>query len=127
VCTATTAIRIHVLTSLFFFLTFASSPKLYERSLKIKSFKTIEGSDEVDLYADVGTTYQLTSASTVTIIDPFEEYVSVLKQCFDFPALKEFAQRPDFSLLFDGMHGAGGPFARRILIEELGLPKVSGA
>jgi phosphomannomutase len=38
--------------------------------------------------------------------------------------MKEFAQRPDFSIIFDGMHGAGGPFARRILVEELGFPEV---
>jgi phosphoglucomutase len=100
--------------------------QLYERSLEIKSFKTLEGVEDLDFDALVGTKYPLTSTSTVTLIDPFEEYVKVLKECFDFPALKEFfAKRPDFSLLFDGMHGAGGPFARRVLVEELGLPEVS--
>lgn len=84
----------------------------------------MEGSDDVDIAAPVGTTYDLTSTSTVTIIDPFEEYVEVLKSCFDFDALREFAKRPGFSLAFDGMHGAGGPFARRVLVEELGLPEV---
>ena len=66
----------------------------------------------------------MTSTSTVTIIDPFEEYVAGLKSCFDFEAMKAFAQRPGFSILFDGMHGAGGPFARRVLIEELGFSEV---
>lgn len=64
-------------------------------------------------------------ASTVIIIDPFEEYVAVLKECFDFDALKQFMkERHEFSMLFDGMHGAGGPFAQRVLVEELGMPKV---
>ena len=27
-------------------------------------------------------------------------------------------------MLFDGMHGAGGIFAKRVLVEELGLPEV---
>jgi len=98
---------------------------LYERSLKITSFKTLSNSPTVDLNADVGTTYQLTPSSTVTIIDPFDEYVAVLKTCFDFDALAKFAQRPDFSLIYDGMHGAGGPFAKRVLVEELGLPESS--
>jgi phosphoglucomutase len=84
----------------------------------------VEGCDDIDLNAAVGTAYALTDTSTVTIIDPFEEYVDTLKSCFDFDALKKFAQRPDFSILFDGMHGAGGPFARRVLIQELGLPEV---
>mmetsp|Transcript_12028 Transcript_12028/g.18455 ORF Transcript_12028/g.18455 Transcript_12028/m.18455 type:complete len:644 (+) Transcript_12028:97-2028(+) len=96
---------------------------LWERSLEIQSFKTVEGFDDINLDASVGTTYQLTDASTVTIIDPFREYLSTLKECFDFDSLKEFAKRPGFSILYDGMHGAGGPFARRVLVEELGLPE----
>jgi phosphoglucomutase len=79
----------------------------------------------VDLEAAPGTTFSLTATSTVTIIDPFFEYVNILKSCFDFEAIKEFAKRPEFSILFDGMHGAGGPFARRVLVDELGFPEVS--
>ena len=99
--------------------------KLYERTLEIKSFKTLVDTPDIDLNADVGTTYSLTSTTTVTIIDPFEEYVNVLKTCFDFDKLREFGKRPDFTILFDGMHGAGGPFARRVLVDELGYPEVS--
>jgi phosphoglucomutase len=99
--------------------------KIYERTLKINSFKTLEGVDDVDINALPGMVHELTEVSSVVIIDPFTEYVTVLKQCFDFSALREFCQRPDFTMLFDGMHGAGGPFARRILVEELGLPESS--
>jgi phosphoglucomutase len=67
----------------------------------------------------------LTDTSKVTIIDPFDEYVQILKECFDFQALTKFVQQPDFKMVFDGMHGAGGPFARRVLVEELNLPEVS--
>ncbi|GKY94585.1 hypothetical protein MPSEU_000424100 [Mayamaea pseudoterrestris] len=97
---------------------------VYERSLRIRSFKTIQGTQEiaVDLNATIGTMYTLTPSSTVFIIDPFEEYVAVLKSCFDFEKLREFVKRPGFSILFDGMHGAGGPFARRVLVDDLGLP-----
>ncbi|GAX10404.1 phosphoglucomutase [Fistulifera solaris] len=95
--------------------------ELYERSTRIQSFKTLEGAVDIDLNAKVGTQIHLTPSSVVTIIDPFEDYVNVLKKCFDFPAMSAFGKRPEFSLLFDGMHGAGGPFARRVLVEELGL------
>jgi phosphoglucomutase len=98
--------------------------QLYERSLTISSFKTLDSVVEIDFEAPVGTAYALTPSSTVTIIDQFEEYVDVLKTCFDFDALRDFSKRPGFSLLFDGMHGAGGPFARRVLVEELGMPEV---
>lgn len=84
----------------------------------------MEGTDDIDINASVDTTFQLTSDSTVTIIDPFAEYVDVLKSCFDFDNMRDFAQRKNFSILFDGMHGAGGPFAKRVLAEELGFPEV---
>lgn len=98
---------------------------LYERSLELKSFKTIEGSPDIDLYAEAGTTFSISDETSVTIIDPFETYLEALNSCFDFDALKKFGKRESFSVLFDGMHGAGGPFARRVLVEELGLPEVS--
>ncbi len=98
---------------------------LFAKSLELKSFKTVEGSDDFDLDADAGTTYAITGDSTVTIIDPFDSYLEALNSCFDFEGLKKFGQREGFSILFDGMHGAGGPFARRVLVEELGLPEVS--
>ena len=85
----------------------------------------MEGSEDIDLNSAVDTTFSLTPTSTVTIIDPFTEYLAVLKSCFDFESIRDFAERPDFSILFDGMHGAGGPFARRVLVEELGFPEVS--
>ena len=98
---------------------------LYARSLKISTFKTVEGTPDFDLDAPVGTTYQLTASSTVTIIDPYKEYIAVLKECFDFDSLAKFLRdRPDFSMIFDGMHGAGGPFANKVLVGELGLPEV---
>jgi len=97
---------------------------LYEKSLQLQSFKTIN-SEDVDLDAEVGSTFQLTETTSVTIIDPFDSYIDALKSCFDFDQLKEFSLRDGFSILFDGMYGAGGPFARRILVEELGLPESS--
>jgi phosphoglucomutase len=104
---------------------FRALSKLYERSLQITSFKSLEGTNDIDLNAHVGTQFALTPTSTVTIIDPFAEYIDALKSCFDFEALQKFGRRPNFSILYDGMHGAGGPFAKRVLIEELGLTEVS--
>jgi phosphoglucomutase len=109
--------------------------ELYRRSLEIESYKTLSAGEssnnaavaDLDWDAPVGTTYQLSPSSQVTIIDPFEEYVQVLKTCFDFDRLRSFVRQRQgrgFSLLYDGMAGAGGPFARRVLIQELGLPEV---
>lgn len=98
---------------------------LYDKTLKIASYKTVSNSPDIDLAAPVGTQYQLTPTSTVTIIDPFQNYLDALKSCFDFEQLKKFGAREGFSMVFDGMHGAGGNFAQRVLIEELGLPESS--
>jgi len=100
---------------------------IYQKSLDITSFKILNGSKDIDLSAEPGTMFELTesSSTTVTIVDPFDSYIEALKECFDFDALSKFGQRDGFSLLFDGMHGAGGPFAKRILVDELGLPESS--
>lgn len=50
--------------------------------------------------------------------------MDTLKECFDFDNLKDFGKKEGFKMLFDGMHGAGGIFAKRVLVEELGLPEV---
>jgi len=98
---------------------------LYKKTLNISSYKMIPNSEDIGLSAPAGTQYQLTSASTVTLIDPFQNYIDTLKSCFDFEKLKEFGSQAGFSMVFDGMHGAGGDFARKVLVEELGLPESS--
>jgi phosphoglucomutase len=98
---------------------------LYAKSLELKTFKTVKDSEDFDLNAESGTTYSITDDTTVTIIDPFDTYLDSLQSCFDFDGLKKFCQRDGVSILFDGMHGAGGPFAKRVLVDELGLPEVS--
>jgi len=55
--------------------------------------------------------------SFVHIVDPFADYVDLLKREFSFDKLRALMAHPEFYLLFDGMHGAGGPFARRIFSE----------
>lgn len=97
---------------------------LYKRSLELETFKTVDTSIVVDLNAEIGTKVSITEGCTVTIIDPFDTYIKTLKSCFDFDGLKSFCQRSGVSVLYDGMHGAGGPFARRVLVDELGLPEV---
>lgn len=34
--------------------------------------------------------------------------------------MKSLLARPDFSFLFDGMHGVAGPYARAVFVDELG-------
>lgn len=67
--------------------------------------------------------------STVTIIDGVAAYVDLLKSIFDFSLIKSFISstkaNKSFTILFDGLHGVTGPYARRILGEELGLDEAN--
>ena len=44
----------------------------------------------------------------------------MLKECFDFDAIRALLARPDFTFVYDSMNGVQGPYAERILVQELG-------
>jgi phosphoglucomutase len=67
----------------------------------------------------------LPATFTVEVIDAVKDYEATLSRLFDFPKLKSFLSRPDFSICYDGMSGVAGPYARRILGESLGVPASS--
>jgi phosphoglucomutase len=53
--------------------------------------------------------------------------VVLLKDIFDFGLIKKFLadHKSDFKVLFDGLHGVTGPYAKAILVSELGLSESS--
>lgn len=53
----------------------------------------------------------------VEVIDPVEDYLRLLKDIFNFRALRSFLARPDFKFTFDAMHGVAGPYAKRIFVQ----------
>jgi phosphoglucomutase len=62
----------------------------------------------------------------VEIIDSVADYVELLSSIFDFPLIKSFlSSTPSFKVLFDGLHGVTGPYAKEILLNTLGLPESS--
>jgi phosphoglucomutase len=60
---------------------------------------------------------------TVEVIDSCINYVKLMRSLFNFDDLKAFVSRKDFNLVFDGMHGASGPYAKVILTDILGVPE----
>ena len=50
----------------------------------------------------------------VTVVENVENYISLMKEEFDFPAIQKLLAREDFSLVFDGMHGSAGPYAKAL-------------
>ena len=70
---------------------------------------------------------RLTASDQVSIIDSVQDCVLLLEDIFDFTLIKFFldTRSSDFRLLFDGLHGVTGPYARAIFIDKLGLPESS--
>ena len=61
----------------------------------------------------------------VEVIDPVEDYLTVLKGIFDFQLLKTFLQRKDFKMVFDALHAVTGAYAGPILCDQLGADSSS--
>ncbi|KAF9291619.1 Phosphoglucomutase-2 [Mortierella alpina] len=96
--------------------------KIYEITQKLTSYKEVQH-PSVDL-STIGT--QHIGNLEVEIIDSVADYVVLLKDIFDFDLIKSFLKsNPEFTVLFDGMHGVTGPYGQRIFITELGLPQKS--
>lgn len=55
------------------------------------------------------------------VIDATENYVSQMRELFDFEKIRKLIERPDFSMCFDGMHGVAGPYALKIFGEIFGV------
>jgi phosphoglucomutase len=56
----------------------------------------------------------------VEVFDSCEDHLDLLKQCFNFDQIKSLIGRQDFTFVMDSMSGVQGPYARRILEQELG-------
>ena len=56
----------------------------------------------------------------VEVIDPVEDYLTLLKQVFDFDLIKSLLSRSDFNMRFDAMHAITGAYAKPILVDALG-------
>ncbi|XP_024909602.1 phosphoglucomutase-1-like isoform X2 [Cynoglossus semilaevis] len=99
--------------------------KIFQISKTIEEFAICPG-----LLADLTTlgkqTFDLENKFkpfTVEIVDSVESYANLLRNIFDFAALKELLSGDDhIKIRLDAMHGVAGPYVRRILCEELGCP-----
>ncbi|KAH9967267.1 phosphoglucomutase [Russula dissimulans] len=97
--------------------------KIFAKTKSISSYKVLEA-PAVDLSKLGDTTY---GPLEVSIIDSVKDYVELLQTIFDFELIKSFleSRKADFKVLFDGLHGVTGPYAKAILLDTLGLPSSS--
>lgn len=96
--------------------------KIFEVTKTLTSYDS-EQLDEVDL-TTIGT--RKYGKLEIEIIDTVKDYVELMASIFDFDLIAKFIKSdPEFTVLFDGLNGITGPYARAIFIEKLGLPESS--
>ncbi|KAI8352329.1 hypothetical protein B0O80DRAFT_454284 [Mortierella sp. GBAus27b] len=96
--------------------------KIYEITQKLTAYKEV-AIPPVDL-STIGT--QQVGNLEIEIVDSVADYLVLLKNVFDFDLIKDFLRNnPDFTVLFDGMHGVTGSYGQQIFVHELGLPQSS--
>lgn len=97
--------------------------KIFAKTKEIKSYKVIE-LPPVDISKIGETSYGPTK---ISVIDSVSDYLELMESIFDFPLIKKFltSHKSDFRVLFDGLSGVTGPYAKSILLDTLGLPDSS--
>ena len=90
---------------------------IYAETLKITEILNLDTPD-VDL-ARIGS--HRVGDTQVEIIDSVADYVELMRELFDFPALRA-AFASGLRLAFDAMHAVTGPYAHAIFERELGAP-----
>jgi len=96
---------------------------IYSNTTSIKSYNICKDFPEIDI-SKIGTTTvnasDGSSGVSVEVISATENHVNLLKTVFDFSAIKALLDRPDFSMVYDSMHGVNGPYVKNVFVEELG-------
>lgn len=92
---------------------------IYAETCRITRYHMADLGTDIDL-SSVGTTSFSDGAFCVQVVDPVDSYLGMLKELFDFNALRALVARPDFTLAFDAMHAVTGEYARRLFVGELG-------
>ncbi len=96
----------------------SESEAIYNQTINITEYK-IANCPDIDLSRI--TTLKCENTE-IEIIDPYIDYIDMMKSIFDFPKLKKLTTS-DFRFVFDAMNGVTGPYGKKIFEEELGAPK----
>lgn len=96
---------------------------MYANTTTIKEYKICKDFPNIDI-SNIGcNTVKSEDGSTevtIEVIDTTAESMKLLKTIFDFGAIKNLLDRPDFTMVYDSMHGVNGPYAKAIFVDELG-------
>jgi phosphoglucomutase len=91
--------------------------RIYEHSKSLARYRNHEGASiDLDRRGQ-----QMLDDMDIDVIDPVDDYARLMQSLFDFNRLRDWF-RNGHTLCFDAMHAATGPYALRILIDQLGAP-----
>jgi len=99
---------------------------IYQNTTALTKFKIADAFPTIDISA-VGTTRVESTdgfqAAVVEVISATEDHINLLKSVFDFGAIQQLLDRPDFDMVYDCMSGVQGPYAKAVFCGELGQPE----
>ena len=94
---------------------------IFQQSREIEQYHILESAD-----IDLGRTgNQQLGDMHIEVIDPVTDYAELMEQLFDFQRIRELLTGGSFRLQFDAMNAITGPYAHRILEQQLGAPQGS--
>ncbi|KAG1694680.1 Phosphoglucomutase [Nymphon striatum] len=94
---------------------------VFEASKEIKEYK-IAGIKGIPL--DIIGEYSIDRLK-IEIVDSVTDYAELMETLFDFPKIKQLLSSDKFKMCFDGMYAVNGPYAKKILEEQLGAEEGS--
>eukprot|EP00244_Chara_vulgaris_P013085 TRINITY_DN723_c0_g1_i1.p1 TRINITY_DN723_c0_g1~~TRINITY_DN723_c0_g1_i1.p1 ORF type:complete len:585 (+),score=140.98 TRINITY_DN723_c0_g1_i1:324-2078(+) len=100
--------------------------QIFANTKTITEYLIAEGIPRIDI-SSIGTSSFIgpDGPFEVAVIDAVEDYLALLKTIFDFSAMRSLFAHPDFSFVYDAMHGVGGVYAKAVFVDELGAPDSS--
>lgn len=97
---------------------------IYKNTTEIKSYPCCSSFPDIELTSPSSTVIASEKRKvTVEVISTTEIHANLLKTVFDFSQIKKLLDRPDFTMIYDSMHGVNGPYAKAIFVDELGQDK----
>ena len=94
---------------------------IFEASKQLKSYKIYDFEVPDELIAGDEAYKSKVLPLDVKMVNGVEIYTKLMQSIFDFPKIKQFIARKDFRMIFDGMSGIAGPYAKHILGTCLGV------
>jgi phosphoglucomutase len=91
---------------------------IYAQSQAIDHYKILEAADlDIDTLG-----VSKLGEMGVEVIDSVVDYTELMESLFDFDRIHQFLTRGHFQICFDALHAVTGPYAHRILEQQLGAP-----